>query len=124
MISNTTQSLPDVFSRLESSIESKRALGAVYRKFCGENNIQYMQEPENCRANFWLHTVLFKYKSSRDSFIEFTNKNGVMTRPAWRPMHLLPMYSQCERTDLSVTEFAAERLANLPSSPFMLSDAT
>jgi perosamine synthetase len=37
-------------------------------------------------------------------------------RPAWTPMHLLPMYTDYPRMDLSVTENLAQRIINLPGS--------
>ena len=40
-----------------------------------------------------------------------------MCRPAWTPMHRLPMYEDCPRMDLGVAEDLYERIINVPSSP-------
>ena len=53
----------------------------------------------------------------RDAVLAAANDAGLMTRPLWRPMHLLTMYASAPRMDLSVTEDLHARLINLPSSP-------
>lgn len=52
----------------------------------------------------------------RGEMIVETNSQGVMTRSVWKLMKRLPMYSGALQGDLSVSEFLAERLVNLPSS--------
>ena len=39
-----------------------------------------------------------------------------MTRPAWTPLHLLPIYSNCPKMDLEITENMFRRVINIPSS--------
>jgi perosamine synthetase len=55
----------------------------------------------------------------RDALLEIMNDNGIMTRPAWRLMHKLPMYENCPRMELSTAEGLEARLINLPSSVFL-----
>jgi len=57
-----------------------------------------------------------KSKAQRDGFLKYTNEQGVMTRPAWRLMHKLPMFTQCFRSDLIHAEWIEDRLVNIPSS--------
>ena len=52
----------------------------------------------------------------RDNFLEYTNGHSVMTRPMWTPVHTLPMYRNCIRGDLTVSESIESRLVNIPSS--------
>ena len=52
----------------------------------------------------------------RDDFLEFTNKNGVMTRPIWRLMNELEMFKDCQKTDLKNAKYLEERVVNIPSS--------
>jgi dTDP-4-amino-4,6-dideoxygalactose transaminase len=59
---------------------------------------------------------LVKDRKERDSILEYTSKNNVMTRPAWTPMHSLEMYKNCQKTDLKNTIWLEERLINIPSS--------
>ena len=53
----------------------------------------------------------------KESFIKFTQKNGIMTRPTWTPMHKLQIYKGSFRDDLENTEWISDRLVNVPSSP-------
>jgi perosamine synthetase len=38
-----------------------------------------------------------KNVKQRDEFLEFTNKNGVMTRPIWKLMNELEMFKDCPK---------------------------
>lgn len=105
--------------QLPSFLERKRALAERYRKaFDSLKGVRFFPEPENCRSNYWLNVLLLDegYADQRDLLLDMTNKRGIQTRPAWTPMHRLPMYRQCPRMDLTVAENIAARLINIPSS--------
>jgi len=98
-------------------IEKKRILAEKYKNFFQNiENVTYIEEPINSRSNFWFNTIMFQTKKERDEFLEVTNQNGVMTRPAWQLMHKLPMYQNCFANNLKTTEFLADRMVNIPSS--------
>jgi len=98
-------------------IEEKRILAEKYKNFFQNiENVTYIEEPINSRSNFWFNTIMFQTKKERDEFLEVTNQNGVMTRPAWQLMHKLPMYQNCFANNLKTTEFLADRMVNIPSS--------
>ena len=48
--------------------------------------------------------------------LEVTNKNNVMTRPAWIPMHKLEVNHDCQHGDMENTEWLFDRIVNVPSS--------
>ena len=75
-------------------------------------------EPAHGTSNYWLNTLVLDEASARlrDTLLEATNAAGLMTRPAWTPMHRLSMYEQCPRAPLPVAEAIAARAINLPSS--------
>jgi phosphotransferase system HPr-like phosphotransfer protein len=54
--------------------------------------------------------------NQRNEFLDFTNKNGVMTRPIWRLMNELEMFKDCQKTDLKNAKYLEERVVNIPSS--------
>ena len=61
----------------------------------------------------------FSFKTNINSLVEsmeFTNSKGVMTRPMWTPMHTLPMYKDCQHSDLSISDVIEARMVNIPSS--------
>jgi perosamine synthetase len=97
-------------------LESKRALATAYLEFFKQLNITFVEEiPESC-ANYWLNTIMLADREERDSFLAYSNANGVMSRPVWELMHRLPMFSAAEKTELSNSEWLADRLLNIPSS--------
>jgi perosamine synthetase len=55
-------------------------------------------------------------REERDAFLEYTNKNGVMTRPSWTLMNKLEMFKHCLTADLENAQFIEDRLVNIPSS--------
>ena len=52
----------------------------------------------------------------RDIFLEYTNSNGIMTRPVWRLMNELEMFKNCQSYNLVNAKFLEDRVVNIPSS--------
>ena len=101
---------------LETYIANKRALGKMYADFFATTPWKFVPEPPNSRSNGWLHSILLKDRAERDSFLEFTNKNGVMTRPAWTLMNKLKMFEHCMADNLDNAQYFEDCLVNIPSS--------
>ena len=101
---------------IEEFVERKRMLADTYFHWFEKYGYEMIREPVESRANYWFNGVLMRDRTERDEFLEFTNKNNVMTRPAWTPMHTLAMYKNCFRTELPTTEWLEERIVNIPSS--------
>ncbi len=102
--------------QLEQFVEAKRALAKIYENWSATEDLDFVQEPKGAKSNYWLNAVLVKDRETRDEFLEFTNARGVMTRPMWTPMHSLPMYQNCTRTELPVSEDIESKLVCIPSS--------
>jgi len=97
-------------------IKAKRELAKSYKNFFINTNIEFVNEPNNSQSNYWLNTILFENRNVREEFLEYTNQNGIMTRPVWKLINELPMYKKCQTGDLSNAEWLADRIVNLPSS--------
>ncbi len=102
--------------RLESFIASKRALAARYEAHFRSSDFQFITEPPECRANYWLNGVVCNSREDRDALLKATNDAGVMTRPIWALMNHLPIYAACRKGDLANAEWLESRVVNLPSS--------
>ncbi|MFD2177626.1 LegC family aminotransferase [Veronia pacifica] len=102
--------------KLDTLLQRKRRLALNYLSFFNGTDYRFVEEPDYAHSNYWLNAVLCPDKESRDQFLKVTNDAGVMTRPAWQLMHLLPMYSSALRGELTQSEYIAARLINLPSS--------
>jgi len=102
--------------QLPGFIESKRKLAEDYSLFFDNLGVNFINEPENAKSNYWLNAVMLKNRKERDSFLEFTNDNGVMTRPVWELMNRLSIYKDCQTGDLTNSKWLADRIVNIPSS--------
>lgn len=102
---------------LERYVEDKRETADIYKKFFTTiSDVTFFTEPKNCRSNYWLNVIIMKDKKAQQDFLEYTNDNGVMTRPVWELMPRLKMFEQCEADGLVNTEWLADRIVNIPSS--------
>lgn len=102
--------------RLPDILREKREIAHVYRDFFASRDWgQLMVEPQNTQSNYWLCTIALNSASSRDALLEATNAAGVMTRPAWKLMPELAMYSTCQSESLKNSSWLRERIVNLPS---------
>lgn len=102
--------------QLDGFLQNKRDLAALYAAFFKESPYQFMSEPADSRSNYWLCALLMKDEQERNDFLEYTNNNGVMTRPVWRLMNKLEMFKHSPCGDLSNALDIEARLVNIPSS--------
>jgi perosamine synthetase len=102
---------------LPKHLKDKRKLAEFYQKWGDEFGIQFFQERAGTRANYWLNTAIMKNKKERDQMLEITNKNNIMARSAWMPMHKLVINKDCQSDSMCNTEWLADRVVNMPSSP-------
>lgn len=102
--------------QLEKFLASKRELTIKYKEFFTTNNIDFIIEPKDSKSNYWLQAVLLDDIDQRNQFLEFTNKNGVMTRPIWTLMSELEMFKDCQTDELKNAKFLEQRIVNIPSS--------
>ncbi|MBQ2541663.1 MAG: LegC family aminotransferase [Paludibacteraceae bacterium] len=102
---------------IEEYVADKRATAAAYRDYFSRmDGIEFFVEPENTRSNYWLNAVLLPNREEQQAFLQYTNDNGVMTRPIWELMNRLPMFEHCETDHLTNTQMFADRVVNIPSS--------
>lgn len=102
--------------QLDKLLENKRQLATEYAAFFATQGINFRQELENTKANYWLMCIELENKNDRDSFLKFSNENNVMSRPIWQLMHRLPMYENCQKDEQGNALFLEERIVNIPSS--------
>ncbi|MBE0514840.1 LegC family aminotransferase [Sulfurimonas sp.] len=102
--------------QLENFLQNKRVLADEYKEFFKNQNVEFVTEPNGSRSNYWLNAIILKDKQERDQFLEFSNNNGVMTRPIWTLMNRLEMFKECQCGDLTNATYLEERVVNIPSS--------
>ena len=97
-------------------VESKRELANRYAAFFEQVGIDFIREPREARSNYWLNGVILTTAERRNTFLEVSNKAGVMTRPIWRLTNKLAMFSDCQTDGLRNAEWLEQRVVNIPSS--------
>ena len=97
---------------LASFVSSKRTLASEYQDIFST----IIKEPSNSKSNCWLNAILLENKQEQQAFLEKTNESGVMTRPLWKLMTDLPMFSSCQKTNLPNSRLLADTIVNIPSS--------
>jgi perosamine synthetase len=105
--------------QLDDFVERKRRLADRYRvAFSDVPGIRVFVEPEGARSNYWLNALLLDESEAeqRNELLEALNDAGVMSRPAWTLLHMLPMYRECPRGSLRAAENLSRRIVNVPSS--------
>ncbi|MFK5938615.1 MAG: LegC family aminotransferase [Sulfurimonas sp.] len=103
--------------QLDGFIKSKRELAAKYEEFFkNSEGIDFIREPKDSKSNYWLQAVIVKDVAKRDEFLDFTNKNGIMTRPIWRLMNELEMFKDVQRGSLENSKYLEQRVVNISSS--------
>jgi perosamine synthetase len=102
--------------QLNGFLENKRELAASYQQFFAGTEIAFVTEPSGSISNYWLCVLLLKDNETRDKFLQYTNDNGVMTRPAWTLMNKLSMFRDALKGNLDNAHELEERLVNIPSS--------
>lgn len=102
---------------IEDYVASKRETAKVYEEFFKDiPEIEFFVDSPDTRSNYWLNVVILKDKETQLEFLEYTNDNGVMTRPIWELMNRLSMFEHCENDGLKNTIWFADRVVNIPSS--------
>jgi perosamine synthetase len=109
--------------QLPQFLLAKRELFRRYQAaFARVPGVHLMQEPQGCKSNYWLQTLLLERDDAEQQkeILSATNDVGLMTRPSWIPMHLLPQFKDSPRMPLPVAETIARRAINLPSSAHLV----
>lgn len=101
---------------LPQLLKSKRETALAYADFFSALNINFVSEPAQTNTNNWLNAIILDSKQEREEFLKELNAAGVMSRPIWRLMNELPMFRDCQSSDLSNAKWLEERVVNIPSS--------
>ncbi|SIR42190.1 LegC family aminotransferase [Pontibacter lucknowensis] len=102
--------------QLNSFVTNKRELAGRYSNFFKGEEIPFIMELPEAKANYWLNAILLSDRAERDEFLAYTNEHKVMTRPTWTLMNKLVMFTDCQHDGLEVSQYIEDRLVNIPSS--------
>jgi len=113
---------------LDERVRQRRTRFHHYRESLQDiEEIGFLEEPEACRSNRWLTTILIKPNgkaiSSEDVRRNLEAQN-IDSRPLWKPMHLQPIFSHYPAYLNGTSVFLFERGLCLPSGSNMTEDDT
>lgn len=101
---------------LADKVKRRRENYEFYQsKLGGFPGVSFMPEPTNCYSTRWLTALTLESSSLRDKIIQDLSANNIEARPVWKPMHLQPLYSECEMWGGKVSTLLFERGLCLPS---------
>ncbi len=101
--------------QLDTFLEYKRHLAGNYWQCFDVLGVKFISVPDGCISNYWLNAIVLEDRNERDKFLEYSNANGVMTRPLWMLASSLKMYHECETDGLDNARWFEERVVNIPS---------
>ena len=102
--------------KLPKILESKRNIAEKYNKFFEAEGIDFITEREGTISNYWLNSIRFTSKEERDSFLEYSNSKGIMTRPVWTLMSSLGLFGSNSENYFTNSEYLEKTIVNIPSS--------
>jgi perosamine synthetase len=102
--------------RLPEMLAIKTEVAGRYAEFFESVGVTFMRAQKGTTANYWLNAIVLDSLQERDAFLEITNSRGVMTRPIWRLMTRLAMFSHCQHDGLVNSLWLEDRVVNIPSS--------
>ena len=105
------------FESLYDILNRKRYLAQKYREaFEFSDEGQIINQGPNRTSNNWLNALVTKDVDKRRLLV-LLDEAGFESRLCWTPLHLMTMYKDNPRDDLTNTMRLASTIVNLPSGP-------
>ncbi|MBG9942484.1 aminotransferase class I/II-fold pyridoxal phosphate-dependent enzyme [Brevibacillus formosus] len=99
---------------LEERIEARRGIYKRYEQALGQlPGISFMPEPATGRSTRWLTVMTLNPADttlSAAQLIDALGKENIEARPVWKPMHLQPLFEQCQYYPHQPDESVSDRL--------------
>jgi len=105
--------------RLSEMIAARRETAGSYRAALGDlPGITFMPVAEYGQPNWWLTCLLVdadRFGATRDQLLARLARHNIEARPAWKPMHLQPVFRDCVMRGGEVSADLFRRGLCLPS---------
>ncbi|MGF1529884.1 MAG: DegT/DnrJ/EryC1/StrS family aminotransferase [Puniceicoccaceae bacterium] len=111
------------FRKLDQFIAARASIRRFYRDaLAGFPEIGWNPLPEGTAPNHWLTVMLAPSEKVRDRILQAAQADEIEARPAWKPLHLQPIYAGSEAFLNGVGEEIFQRAVCLPSGSGMRRD--
>ena len=105
--------------QLPKKLELKRDLFNRYQnEFEKMDGVSIFKEPNNCKSNYWLQTLILEQEEStqQEVILNETNLAGLMTRPAWVLLNELAPFKHFPSMETETAKSLYTRIINIPSN--------
>lgn len=106
--------------RINKILKEKDRMISEYKKNLGSIPVKIHQQAGNVKHSYWMFTILAASESERDKLRKYLAEKSIETRPAFHPVHTMPMY--IDRKSYPVAKDLGKRGINLPSYPDLTKD--
>ena len=107
---------------LDNRVKTRRKIYQRYFDALSHiEGLDFMPEAPNSKSNRWLTTLTVdpqKTGINRTQIIEALEKENIESRPVWKPMHLQPLYKDCDYVAVNKEDVSSKLFKNglcLPS---------
>lgn len=104
--------------QIEQKVAKRREIFEWYKESLAqvEQRLEFMPEIPNSRGNRWLSTLRFlDSKINPLALVDYLAKEGIESRPLWKPMHLQPLFRDSKSFVNGVSQKLFESGICLPS---------
>jgi UDP-N-acetylbacillosamine transaminase len=113
-------------AQMEALDEHVKLRQKVYSRYkeslsCLDGEVEFAYEHPNMCSNQWLSVIILKKKNPMD-LLNFLKAKGIEARPAWKPMHLQPVFKGYECVGGHEAESLFKKGLCLPSSSLLKDD--
>jgi perosamine synthetase len=98
-------------------LQRKRAIATAYRNGLAGTPIDMLWEAAGTTNSFWMNCIAVQDPAQRDPLRRHLAQEGIETRPAFHPVHTMPMYEKLSTGSYPIAERLSASGINLPSSP-------
>jgi perosamine synthetase len=107
---------------LDKFIATKRKNALRYQKlFSGSRDLEFLWEKPWVMSNFWFYTIKVP-EFHKKALIDYLLSKYIQVRPMWKPIHTLPMYRDCQVSEIENTMDIYHTAINLPCSVSLKDD--
>jgi dTDP-4-amino-4,6-dideoxygalactose transaminase len=112
--------------RLDDLIAARRENARFYEAALGDlPGLSFMPIADYGTPNWWLSCVLVdavRFGADRDEILVQLGRRNIEARPAWKPMHLQPVFADCVMRGGAVSADLFRRGVCLPSGSALTDD--
>ena len=108
------------FGKLKNYLQKKRKIHKNYCKLFKNNTEFSILQPKNFfQSNYWLNVLIIKNKKKQtiEKLIKKLIKNGIETRPVWKPNHLQIPFRKFQNYKIKKANKIVSTHLCIPSSP-------